>query len=361
MIARRVRCLAAPARCGRIPSVIRIIVDAMGGDDAPRQPVAGAVRAARAFGKPIVLVGRQPDIEAELAAHDHADLDLTVVHAPDVIAMHELAPASAVRSSPDSSIARGMTLVRQGHAGAFVTMGHTGAALAGATFRLGRLHGVLRPGLATPFPTVNGRCVMIDIGANADVRPAFLAQFGVMGAAYAERVLGIANPRVGLVSNGEERGKGSAAVQQAVPLLEASGVNFIGNIEGRDIPLGTADVVVLDGFTGNVLVKFAEGTPALVASILRQSLAGDLLAIPTGLLLRRLMQRARSRMDYRSTGGAVLLGVRGVVVIGHGRSDAEAVTTAIGVAVRAVENGLVEAIASGITRVATPWSDRGQS
>jgi phosphate acyltransferase len=329
---------------------MRIVVDAMGGDHAPREAVRGAVQGARRHGLSVVLVGRESDIDAELALLDASGLGISVVHAPDVIDMHELSPAEAVRTSPDSSVARGMSLVRTGEAQAFVTMGHTGAALAGATFRLGRLRGVRRPALATRFPTTKGPCVLIDIGANTEVKPEHLAQFGVMGAAYAERVLGIDRPRVGLVSNGEERGKGSPAVQAAVPLLEASGLNFVGNIEGRDFALGAVDVAVVDGFTGNVVLKFGEAVPLVLASVLREALAGDILAVPTGLLLRRAMRRAQGRIDYRALGGAVLLGVRGVVLIGHGRSDAEAVATAIGAAARAVDHGLVQAIADGVAR-----------
>jgi phosphate acyltransferase len=327
---------------------MRVVLDAMGGDLAPAQPVEGAVMALRRSGGAVTLVGRAAQIEAELARHDTTGLDLQVVDAPDVIAMDELSPASAVRTRPNSSISRGMTLVRQGEGQGFVTMGHTGAALAGATFRLGRVHGVRRPGLAIPFPTVSGYCVLIDIGANPDVKPVFLAQWGVMGAVYAERVLGIARPRVGLVSNGEERGKGSPAVQGALPLLEASGVNFVGNVEGGDITLGGADVAVVDGFTGNVLIKFAETMPTLIGQILRETLARDVLAVPTGLLLRRALRKARGRIDYRTMGGALLLGVRGVVIIGHGRSDAEAVATAIQLAARAVDNRMVEAIETAL-------------
>jgi glycerol-3-phosphate acyltransferase PlsX len=327
---------------------MRIVIDAMGGDLAPRAAVEGAVLAARAFHQTCLLVGRAPEIEAALAGQQCGGLDIELVHAPDVIAMDELSPAQAIRTTPDNSISRAIALVRDGEADAFVTAGHTGATLAAATFGLGRLPGVRRPALATPFPTRLGPCVLIDIGANAEVKPEYLLQFGVMGAAYAERVLGIQWPRVGLVSIGEERGKGTTVVQQALPLFEASRLHFIGNVEGRDIPAGLTDVAVMDGFTGNVMIKFAEGLAGLVEQLLREAAQGDPLGLLGGLLLRPSLRRARRRMDYRAYGGAVLLGVRGVVVIGHGRSDPEAVKTAVGVAVRAVENDLVGAIARGV-------------
>jgi glycerol-3-phosphate acyltransferase PlsX len=329
---------------------VRIVVDAMGGDFAPQAAVEGAVAAARDFGHGIILVGREDDIRRELSLYDPDGLDMNVVHAPDVIEMDELAPAAAVRSTPDSSVSRGMSLVRDGTANAFVTVGHTGAGLAGAMFRLGRIHGVRRPALATPFPTLRGPCVMVDIGANTDVRPEHLLQFAIMGASYAELVLGITRPRVGLVSNGEERGKGTSDVKEAVPLLESSGLNYVGNVEGHDIPLGNVDVAVLDGFTGNVLIKFAEGAGSLVGRLLRDAATGDPVATVGGLLMRGSLARMRERMDYRAYGGAVLLGVRGVVIIGHGRSDAEGVKTAVRVAARAVQADLVGTIAAGIAR-----------
>ena len=336
---------------------MRIVVDAMGGDFAPRAAVAGGVKAAREFGIGVLLVGRAPEVQAALDREPHAGLDVRVVHAPNIIAMDELNPAEAIRRTPENSISVGMELVKRGEADGFVTAGHTGATLAGALFGLGRIAGVRRPAVATPFPTMSGPCVLIDIGANADVRPEFLLQFGVMGAAYAEKVLGIAKPRVGLVSIGEERGKGNANVQEALPMLEASGLNFVGNIEGRDIPAGKADVAVMDGFTGNVLIKFAEGVGVLVEGIMRESAQGDPFATIGGLLMRPALRRARARMDYRAYGGALLLGVNGVVVIGHGRSDPVAVRTAVHVAMKGVENGLVKAIEEGAA-IAAAWQER---
>jgi len=332
---------------------MHIIVDAMGGDQAPRTIVDGAVMAARQSNRPLILVGRESEVQAELERHDLTGLDITVEHASDVIAMDELSPASAVRTQPDSSIVRGLRLVREGRGEAFVTAGHTGATVAGAAMGLGRIKGVRRPALATAFPTARGPRVLIDVGANPEVKPVYLVQFAVMGASYAELVLGIERPTVGLVSIGEERGKGSPSIRAALPLLEATDLNFVGNIEGQDIPLGTVDVAVVDGFTGNVLVKFAEGAAVLVERMLRDAIGHDPMGIVGALMLRPSLSRARAMMDYRSTGGALLLGVRGVVIIGHGRSDAEAVRYAIEAAVRGVENGLVEAIRTGVARASS--------
>lgn len=340
---------------------MRIVVDAMGGDHAPAVVVEGAVLAARTFGRPIILVGRAPEVESELARHTTTGLDITVHHASDVIGMDELSPSSAVRARHDNSMSQGMKLIRHGQAEAFVTAGHTGVAMAAAALNLGRIHGVSRAAVATPFPTLGNPCVLIDIGANVEVKPTYLLQFGVMGAVYAERVLGIQRPRVGLLTIGEERGKGTPEVQAALPLLEQSGLNFIGNIEGGDIPTGQVDVAVTDGFTGNIVIKFAEGTGLLVRQIVREATTGNPLSLAGGLLMRPAWRRASQRMDYRSYGGAILLGVRGVVVIGHGRSDPEAVKTAIGVAVRGIESRLVDAIEAGVASAAIAASAASDS
>jgi glycerol-3-phosphate acyltransferase PlsX len=333
---------------------MRIVVDAMGGDFGPRNAVAGAVLAAREFGIPLLLVGQEDAVRAELVKQSTQGLDLEVHHAPDVVAMDETSPAEAVRTNPDTSISRGMSLVRHGEAEGFVTMGHTGATLAGAMFRLGRIPGVRRPCLAATFPTQREPCAIVDVGANADVRPEFLLQFGIMGSAYATAILGRPNPRVGILTIGEERGKGNELVHEALPLFEASELNFIGNIEGRDVPSGNVDVVVMDGFTGNVLVKFAEGLALLVGQVLRETARSDPLAVVGGLLMTPALNRAKRRMDYRQYGGAMLLGVRGVVVIGHGRSDPETIKNSVGLALRGVRAGLVPTIAEAVARHPVP-------
>lgn len=340
---------------------MRIAVDAMGGDHGPEVIVEGAIRAARQYDVGIALVGRQSVLEPILARHDVRGVDIKLVHAADVVPMDEPAPAEAVRRMPDSSVSRAAILVRHREAEAMVTVGHTGAGHAAALLRLGRAPNVRRPALAAPFPARGGPCVLIDIGANAEVRPVFLAQFAIMGAAYAEHVLGVARPRVGLVTIGEERGKGNSLIQEAWPLLASAGVNFVGNIEGIDIPLGRVDVAVTDGFTGNVIVKFAEGAGVLVEEMLRQEVRRDPLSTLGALLMLPALRRLRRRMSYRSYGGAVLLGARGVVVIGHGRSDAEAVRSAIGVAVRSVERDLAGAIADRIAALSADLPAEAQN
>lgn len=329
---------------------MKIAVDAMGGDHAPGVVVDGAVQAARDLGLELILVGRRHVIEAELSAYDTAGLSLQIHHAEQTVAMDEHNPAAAIKASKDSSMVLGMETVRRGEAEAFVTAGHSGAALAAALFRLGRIRGIKRPALSTVFPsqTPQGHCFILDIGANADCKPEYLLQFAVMGAIYAERVLGVARPRVAIVSNGEEEGKGNQLVQDTVPLLKASGLNFVGNAEGKDIPWGIADVIVTDGFTGNVIIKLSEGVSRLLMDILKTELTSRSMSKVGALLAKPAFDAVRGRLDYREYGGAPLLGIDGVVIVGHGRSDALAIRNAIRVAAQTVENGVLDAIKQGL-------------
>jgi len=335
---------------------MKIAVDAMGGDHAPAVVVAGAVQAARDLGLEIILVGQKDAVQADLAKHDISGLPLTVHHASQVIEMDEH-PAAAVRAKRDSSMVVGMRLVKKKEADAFFTAGNSGGALSAALVRgehgdraLGRIRGISRPAISTVFPslTPSGFCFMLDIGANADCKPEYLLQFAIMGSTYAERVLGVNSPRVAIVSNGEEEGKGNQLVQETVPLLRASKLNFVGNAEGKDIPWGIADVVVTDGFTGNVVVKLAEGISKLIMDILKQELTSRPITKVGALLSKPAFNSIKRRLDYREYGGAPLLGVDGVVIIGHGRSDAKAIRNGIRLAAQAVENGIVEAIRQGM-------------
>ena len=328
---------------------MRIVVDAMGGDQAPAVVVDGAVQAARDLGLEIVLVGRQEAVEAELKRHDTAGLLLTVQHAGEVIEMDEH-PAAAVKSKKDSSMIVGMELIKRREADAFFTAGNSGGALAAALFRLGRIRGIQRPALSTIFPsqTPQGYCFLLDIGANADCRPEYLVQFALMGSIYVERVMGVPNPRVAIVSNGEEEGKGNLLVQETIPLLRASSINFIGNAEGKDIPWGIADVIVTDGFTGNVIIKLAEGVSKMLMDIIKQELTSRNVSKVGGLLAKPAFDQVKRRLDYREYGGAPLLGVDGVVIVGHGRSDALAIRNGIRRAVQTVENGVLDAIKQGL-------------
>ncbi|HNS51754.1 MAG TPA: phosphate acyltransferase PlsX [Anaerolineae bacterium] len=328
---------------------MRIAVDAMGGDHAPALVVTGAVQAARDLGMQVILVGRQEAIQAELAKHDTSGLQVAVHHASQVIEMDEH-PAAAVKAKKDSSMTVGLDLVKRGEADAFFTAGNSGGALAAALFRLGRIRGILRPSISTIFPslTPSGFCFLLDIGANADCKPDYLLQFAMMGSIYAERVLGVTTPRVAIVSNGEEEGKGNQLVQETVPLLRASKLNFVGNAEGKDIPWGLADVVVTDGFTGNVIVKLAEGVSRLILDVLKQELMSRPVTKVGALLSKPAFNSVKRRLDYREYGGAPLLGVDGVVIIGHGRSDAMAIRNGVRLAAQTVENGVLDAIKHGL-------------
>ncbi len=330
-------------------STIRLALDAMGGDFAPAVAVEGAVAAARDLGVEVVLVGPEETVRAELAKHDAAGLSLPIVHAEEVVAMEEHA-AATVRQKPNSSIAVGIRLVKTGEAAAFISAGHSGAVMAAALFGLGRLPGVERPAIGTVFPTVSGRCFVIDIGANADCKPEYLLQFAIMGSAFAELVLGIQRPRVATLSNGEEDSKGNALVLATHPLLRASSLNFTGNVEGKDIPQGMADVVVTDGFSGNIVVKLSEGVGATLFDLLKAELTSKLHYKLAAAVLRPAFRRVARKLDYAEFGGANLLGVNGPVVIAHGRSNARAIKNALRVAKQSVEQGLVEAIKTGVAQ-----------
>jgi glycerol-3-phosphate acyltransferase PlsX len=326
---------------------MKIVLDAMGGDYAPPVAVEGGVWAARECGVEVVMVGREEDVRQELAKHDTSGLSLPIVHASQVIEMEEH-PAAAVKAKKDSSMVVGIDMVKQGEAEAFVTMGNSGGALAAALFGLGRIRGIKRPALSTVYPTTPGLCFLLDVGANTDCKPEYLLQFAYMGAAYAERVLGITNPRVGIVSNGEEETKGSTLVQKTHQLLKKSSLNFIGNVEGKDIPAGMADVVVTDGFTGNVIAKLSEGLAASLLGIIKEEVKKSPLATVGALLSKPAFDQVKKRLDYAEFGGAPLLGVDGVVIVGHGRSNAKAVKNAVRVAKRAVEGGMLAAIKEGL-------------
>jgi len=322
----------------------------MGGDHAPEVTIHGAVWAARDFDLEVQLVGQPEAIQAELVKHDVTGLKLPIIPASEIIDMDDHNPASAVKAKPDSSMVVGIEMLKRGETDAFVTAGHSGGALAAALLHLGRIRGVKRPAISTLFPCVSdwGFCFLLDIGANADCKPEYLFQFALMGSAYAERVLGIPNPRVAIVSNAEEEGKGNMLVQDTLPLLRNGPFNFVGNVEGKDIPAGMADVVVTDGFTGNVVIKVSEGVAKMLMDAIRTEIKARPLATAGAALARPAFRAVGKMLDYREFGGGALLGVDGVVVIAHGRSDAYAVRNAIRAAHRAVESDIINAIRSGL-------------
>ncbi|MEA3407695.1 MAG: phosphate acyltransferase PlsX [Chloroflexota bacterium] len=323
-----------------------IVLDAMGSDHAPAVDVAGGVRAARHYGHDIILVGREEEIRAELQRHDTEGLPISIVHASQVVEMAEH-PSQAVRTKPDASMVVGIKLVRDGQASAFVSAGNSGGVLASALIgagRIGRIPGIDRPALSTIFPTLDGTALLLDIGANTDCRPEWLVQFALMGNAYAKRVMGIPEPRVGLLSNGEEATKGNALVQETHQRLQELDLHFLGNVEGKDLTQGSVDVVVADGFVGNVAIKTAEGVAAMLLETLRSEIRSRTLASLGALLAKPAFRATAKKLDYREYGGAPLLGVNGVVIIAHGRSDPLAIENAVGVAIDAVEANLVETI-----------------
>lgn len=330
----------------------RIVVDAMGSDAYPEPDVVGAVLAAREYGAEIILVGDQARIDPVLEAQHPGSLPIRVVHAPEMLTMEDKGEELALKArhkDSKNSMAVGLDLVKNGEAQAFVTAGNTGAAMVTALFRLGRVRGVDRPALAPIFPTATGTCVVLDIGANPDCTPENLLQFAVMGSIYAEKVRGVKNPKVGLVSNAEEEGKGNELVRQAVKLLRKSNLNFYGNVEGKEVIGGKVDVAVTDGFTGNVMLKTAEAVGKLIVDEIRSRIKqGGPLVLVGGMLVRPALGGIKKLLDPSEQGAAMLLGVNGLVLIGHGRSDAPAIKNAVKLAKQAAEAGMLESIRSGI-------------
>jgi glycerol-3-phosphate acyltransferase PlsX len=318
-----------------------IALDAMGSDRAPKPEIEGAIQAARHYGVRIVLVGREPQIRAELDRHRSvSNLPLEIVHAGEVISMHDKA-AQAVRAKRDSSMRVGLRLVRDAIASGFVTAGNTGAAMATAKMVMGALPGVDRPALAAVFPTALGTAaVLLDVGANVDCKPENLEQFAVMGEIYSRSIFGLRRPRVGLLSIGEEEGKGNELTRRTFRLLKALPMNFIGNVEGRDIYNGQVDVIVADGFVGNIALKTSEGVATLVRYILKESLRSTITRQVGYLLSRSAFADFKKRLDYSEYGGAPLLGLKGVCIIGHGSSNANAIKNAIRVAAEFSERNI---------------------
>ncbi len=322
---------------------MKIAVDAMGGDNAPGEIVKGAVEAAREFGIDVVLVGQKGAIQPRLDAFKGVDSRVTIVDAPDVVGFDEH-PAQAVRTKPGSSIVVGMKLLRTKNVSAFVSAGHTGAMVVAALFVLGKLPGIKRPALGALIKTQGGPVLLLDIGANADCRPIYLLQFGYLGSIYMNKVWGVDKPRVALLSNGEEEIKGNVLVRSAHEIMKQARMNFVGNVEGRDILRQVADVVVTDGFTGNVALKASEGMAEAIVGALTRVLKSKVRYKMAGLLLRPALRAVAKQVDYSEYGGAPLLGVRGNVVVAHGRSQAKAIKNAIRLAKQTVEQGLPQAM-----------------
>jgi glycerol-3-phosphate acyltransferase PlsX len=329
-----------------------IALDAMGSDEHPIPDVTGAVQAAREYGVEVILVGDEAKLKPVLESLNPGSLPIRIVHAPEVLGMKDKGVALALkarRPNAKNSMAIGIDLVKNGQAHAFVTAGNTGAALATAYFRLGLIAGVDLPALAPVFPTAKGSCVVLDIGANPDVKAENLRQFAIMGSIYAEKVRGLKNPTVGLLSNGEEEGKGNALVREATPLLKNAGLNFFGNVEGKEVIGGAVDVAVTDGFTGNVMLKSSEAVAKLLVDKIKEAIkTGGPLALIGGALIKPALGKIKKLLDPAEEGAAPLLGVNGLVFIGHGRSDDFAIKNAIRVAKNAVEADVLQAMRDGI-------------
>jgi glycerol-3-phosphate acyltransferase PlsX len=315
----------------------------MGGDHAPAQIVAGAAAAAAEYGCEVTVVGRESSLGPLLRAHPA----LKFQAATEVVAMDEH-PAQAVRQKKDNSMSVCARLCKESEADGWCSAGNSGAILAAALFLQGRIKGVERPALGTVVPTATGFSYFLDVGASVDSRPEFLVQQAQMGSVYAREMMGHERPRVALLSNGEEASKGDALVREVYPRLEASELNFVGNVEGKDLLAGGADVVVADGFVGNVAIKMMEATADFLFRTLREELPKSPLGLLGGLLIRGQVRRIRARIDWREFGGAPLLGIDGVAVVAHGRSDARAIKNAIRVTKEAVEQDLVGKIREAI-------------
>jgi glycerol-3-phosphate acyltransferase PlsX len=338
---------------------MRIVVDAMGTDSHPGPDVAGAVMAAREWGVDIILVGDQARIGAELSKQPTSGLKIEVAHAPEVIEMTDK-PADSAKHKSQSSMHVGTQLVADGEAQAFVSAGNTGGILAVSTlYTLKRIKGVSRPALSAVFPNLTAnKTVVSDIGANTDCRPEYLLQFGVMAGLYAELALQISKPRVALLSNGEEEEKGNTLVKETADMMRASkALNYVGNVEPKEVLRGVADVVIADGFTGNIMLKTLEATASMVGQIIREEIGASLVTKLGGAIAYPAFGRVRKRTDPFEIGGAPLLGVNGVVIVAHGRSNAFAIKNAVNRAREAVSSNLVEAIRAGVAGL--PEGQRG--
>ncbi len=327
---------------------MRIVLDAMGSDTYPDPEVEAAVEAVKRFGDEIILVGNEELLRPKLESYGGAE-KIKLVHAPEVLEMTDK-PARSARGKALNSMAVGMDLLKSGDGDAFVTAGNTGGAMTNGLFRLGRIRGVKLPALTGVFPAHIGHCVVLDIGANADCKPEYLVQFALMGSLYAEKIYKVPNPRVGLMSNGEEAGKGNELVKATYPLLQESGLNFIGNVEPKEIFDGGVDVVVTDGFSGNVFLKTSEAVAKFIIALLKTNLTSGVRTTIGAALAKPAFDNIRKVMDPGEIGAVPLLGIDGMVFVAHGRSNAHAMLNAIRAARQAVEAELLEAVRAGIQK-----------
>jgi glycerol-3-phosphate acyltransferase PlsX len=332
---------------------MRIVLDAMGSDHYPEPEVGAANLYTETYPDKLLLTGPETELGDRLSEAGVAKDRIELIHAADVLEMTDK-PAEVARAKPENSMAVGMRLLKNHQADAFVTAGNTGGAMANALFTLGRIRGIKRPALSPILPVAGGHAAMIDVGANAECRPEYLVQFGLMGSMYAKVILGIESPRVGLLSNGEEPGKGNDLVKASFPLLESSQLNFIGNIEPKEFFGGAADVAITDGFTGNVFIKTSEAIAKFLFDTIRNEIKADVVTSIGGALARPAFRRIAAILDPDEYGAIPLLGVNGLVFVGHGRSDTKAMFNALRAARRAVEGKLLEQMTEEISAHFTP-------
>jgi len=335
---------------------MKIALDAMGGDRSPSIEVEGAIAAAKEYRVEIILVGDERLLKSELEKQGAIGLPISICHASQRIEMHE-SPASIVRRKKDSSIVVATALVRDGKASAVVSAGHTGATMTAALFILGSIKGVERPAIATILPTLQGRAMMLDVGANVDCKPEHLYQFAIMGHVYAKKVMHLENPRIGLLSIGEEDTKGNTLTKETFRHLKHSPLNFVGNIEGREVYTGNADVVVCDGFIGNVALKISEGVAEIIGKLLAREIKKSLFGKIGYLLLKPAFTSFKKRVDYAEYGGAPLLGVNGVSIICHGRSSPTAIKNAIAMAVELTESQTINYLQKDIAEMMMSYAE----
>lgn len=327
---------------------MNIILDAMGSDKYPDPEIQGAINALKVIKSNIIIVGDESVLSKKLSENDYDKNRISIVHAPEVVDMWDK-PVESAQKKPDNSMAVGIRLVKSGIGDAFVTAGNTGGAMFNALKELGRIRGVQRPALTATFPTKKGNCVVLDIGANADCRPDFLFQFAQLGSIYAENILGITKPRVGLLSNGEEAGKGNQLVKDTYQLLASSDLNFIGNVEPKELFAGETDIVICDGFTGNVLMKTSEAVAKMIIDILKVELLRSFTTKLGALLAKPAFNKLKKLLDPNEIGAAPLLGIDGLIFVGHGRSDESAIVSALALAEKSVELGLMAKFKTGLS------------
>lgn len=326
---------------------MRIVLDAMGSDDHPEPEIQAAIRAVKLFGDQIILVGDKNSLSSKIDPELIDSKKINIVHAPEVFYMTDKISISALRKAKNS-MGVGMDLLKSGEADALVSAGNTGGLMAIGLARLHRIKGIKRPALSAMFPVKGGYCVIADIGANAECKPEYLVQFAIMGSLYAKKALGISNPRVGIISNGEEPGKGNDLVKATFPLLEKSNLNFIGNIEGKELFAGEADVAVTDGFTGNVLLKSSEAVAKLISETLKEEMYKSTRTKIGGILAKPAFVKLQKMLDPSEVGAVPLLGLDGLVFVAHGRSNTKALVSAIKSARAAVKVNLLESIRNSI-------------